>query len=400
MLRTIHGPILTSFDGHPVAVRLPKYDSHGWLPEWYEMTHARSLAELKAALSHLDMLFGNVMSADRDGNIFYVYNAAVPRRDPQFDWSHPVDGSDPRTEWKGYYSFNELPQLTNPATGWMENCNTSPFLLTSSGNPAPKNYPRYMVRETGSYADNPRGRASQRILGTTTRFSFDDWKKAAFDTHVITADEVLPEWLATLRKSVKESMVAEAVHELERWDHRSTTDSVAMTIFTLWHHSMAHKIATAETLEKSLRGVLTDLSKRFGTWRVPYGNLNRLQRSVAYAEPPFGSPTFDDDESSLPIAAVSQEDGAPFTLGTVLGKQGRRRYGVHGDTYVSVVEFGATTQAASIITFGESADPKSRHFFDQAPLFAKGEFKPSWMTLEEVEHHSEAAYHPGEETSY
>jgi acyl-homoserine-lactone acylase len=102
------------------------------------------------------MLFGNVMSADRDGNIFYVYNAATPRRDPQLDWSHPVDGSDPRTEWNGYYSFDELPQLTNPATGWMENCNTSPFLLTGSGNLEAKNYPKYMVRK----ADNPRGRAS------------------------------------------------------------------------------------------------------------------------------------------------------------------------------------------------------------------------------------------------
>ena len=204
----------------------------------------------------------------------------------------------------------------------MENCNTSPFLLTSSGNPDPKNYSRSIVRETGSYADNPRGRASQRILGTTTRFSFDDWKKAAFDTHVITSDELLPEWPATLRKSVMESTGAEAVHELERWDHRSTTDSLAITVFTLWHHSMAHKAAKPEILKESLRGVLADLSKRFGTWRVPYGNLNRLQRSVAFGEPPFDSPTFDDDESSLPIAAVSQEDGTPFTLDTVLGKQG------------------------------------------------------------------------------
>ena len=79
------------------------------------------------------------------------------------------------------------------------------------------------------------------------------------------------------------------------------------------------------------------------------------------------------------------------------GKQEHRRYGVHGDTYVSVVEFGSTTQAASIMTFGESADPKSKHFFDQAPLFVKGELKASWTTLQEVKEHSEAAYHPGEE---
>jgi acyl-homoserine lactone acylase PvdQ len=106
----------------------------------------------------------------------------------------------------------------------MESCNTSPFFLTSSGNPDPKDYPKYMVREAGPEANNPRGRASQRILGTTTRFSFDDWKKAVFDTHVTMADELLPEWLAALRKSAMDSTVAEAVDELERWDHRSTAD--------------------------------------------------------------------------------------------------------------------------------------------------------------------------------
>jgi acyl-homoserine-lactone acylase len=197
----------------------------------------------------------------------------------------------------------------------MENCNTFPFFLTNSGNPDPENYPKYMVRETGSDANNPRGRASQRILGTTTRFSFDDWKKAVFDTHVTTADEILPEWLATLPKGAMDATVAEAVQELERWDHRSTADSVAMTIFTLWDYSIWRtKASTPETFNESLRGVLADLSKQFGTWRVPYGNLNRLQRLVAYGkppfvnptfDPPFGSPTFDDDESSLPIGAPS-----------------------------------------------------------------------------------------------
>jgi acyl-homoserine-lactone acylase len=111
-------------------------------------------------------------------------------------------------------------------------------------------------------------------------------------------------------------------------------------------------------------------------------------------------PMFDDDELSIPIAAVQPEDGAPFTLFALPGKQQRRRYGIHGDTYVSVVEFGVTAQAGSIMTFGESADPKSNHFFDQAPLFANGEFKPSWMTLKEIKQHSEAVYHPGEETTH
>jgi acyl-homoserine-lactone acylase len=407
MVRTHHGPIFTSFDGKPVAARLPKYESHGWMREWYNMTKAENLQGLKAALSALDMLFGNVMSADKDGNIFFVYNAAVPRRNPSFDWSKPVDGSDSRTESRGYYSLAELPQLTNPSSGWMENCNTSPFLLTSSGNPDPRNFPRYMVREgqilSSDGGNNPRGRASRRILQLNSSFDFDQWSAAAFDTHVITADEVLRDWLTMVRKvDLSPGPNAEAFRaalaELDRWDHRSTVGSVPMTLFSLWRRAMHHQDVSPEMLRRTLQKVLADLTERFGHWQVPYGEINRLQRSTAFSKPPFGLPSFGDEEPSLPTAAVSANDGAAFTMRTVPGTHSAPQYGVHGDTYVSVVEFGRHTRARSIMTFGESGDPNSKHFFDQAPLYAAGKFKYSWFTREEVKRHSEAAYHPGQES--
>jgi len=406
MVRTHHGPILTSFDGKPVAARLPKYESHGWMQEWYDMTKAQNLEELKTALSALNMLFGNVMSADKGGNIFYVYNSAVPRRDPRFDWSKPVDGSDSRTESYSYYSLTELPQLTNPSSGWMQNCNTSPFLLTDAGNPDPHNFPPYMVREgqtsSSNSGDNPRGRASRRILEMNSSFDFDQWGAAAFDTHVITADEVLRDWLMTIRKQGPSAdpnakSFRAAIAELDRWDHRSTVDSVAMTLFSLWRRAMRDKASSPEILQSTLHEVLTNLIERFGYWQVPYGDINRLQRSTLVSKPPFGAPFFRDDELSLPTAAVSGNDGAAFTMRTVPGTQSAAQYGVHGDTYVSVVEFGPHIRARSVMTFGESGDPVSKHFFDQAPLYAAGKFKNSWFTAEEVQRHSEAAYHPGQE---
>jgi acyl-homoserine lactone acylase PvdQ len=397
---THHGPIVAAAGRLPVAVRLPKYESHGWVAQWYRMTKAHHLPELQAALSSLDMLFGNVMSADRDGAIYYVYNAAVPRRTPGFDWTAPVDGSDPRTEWQGYYALSELPQLTNPATGWMENCNTSPFVLTSAGNPDPAKYPKYMVREgvfPGWEADDPRGRASRRLLAGTPSFTFATWASTVFDTHVITADELLPDWMARTRvAAASDAAVDSALDLLQSWDHRSTVGSAAMTVFTTWHRQMQEQQSTPEALHQALRNAMADLTRRFGSWRVAYGDMTRIQRAPASSHP-LQPPEFSDDRPSLPLAGVNGNDGAVFTLNTVPGEQGKRQYGVHGDTYVSVVEFGPHTRALSVMTFGESGDSTSAHFTDQANLYAHGQFKPSWFTLAEVRAHAAAAYRPGEE---
>jgi len=329
------------------------------------------------------------MYADRQGNTWYLYNGAVPRRDPRFDWTKPVDGSDPATEWQGYHTIDELPQLTNPKGGWMQNCNTSPFLLTSEGNPDPTKFPKYMVQE----GDNPRGAISREILASKSKFTFDEWKRLAFDTRVTSAvGKHLEALLYTLKEhndaTSSTPRLREVYDVLVRWDRRSANNSDAMTIFSLYHERRLRD--EKESALKALNEVLNALERDFGTWKVAWGELNRLQRRDESKDEEF-----QDSRPSLAIPGVNGNDGAVFTFYAAPVPGQKRRYGVAGGTYVSVVEFAPRVRALSVHTFGASGDPKSRHYMDQSALYTRGEFKPCWLSLDEILANLETSYHPG-----
>src|SRR5262245_31243175 len=145
--KTHHGPIIGARDGKQVAARAAMIEEGGELQQRFAMNRTRNFAEFKAALSRLTLTGSNTIYADRAGNIYYVHGNAVPRRNPKFDWTKPVDGDKAETEWQGYHTLDELPHLLNPKSGFLQNCNSTPFLTTLEGNPRKEDFPKYLAPE-------------------------------------------------------------------------------------------------------------------------------------------------------------------------------------------------------------------------------------------------------------
>lgn len=420
--KTHHGPLVArQKDGRFLAVRISRLAEGSRLRQALKMAKAHNFAEWRAAMSEMNLQMFNTCYADREGNIFYVYNGAIPKRDPSFDWTRPVDGSDPRTEWQGLHAFDELPQILNPPSGYVQNCNSTPFTTTDEGNPSIGDFPAYMVEDR--HDDKRRAKVSRMLLRGMHDITFDQWKQAAFDTTLYWPLVNLPRLgleLKALEDGPRDNpdwqwavMARPYLDHLLDWNCRSSIDSTQTTLCYLWYEDMYGRGYPVETLKQAfidkpalkfqaLVMAADKLKKAYGDWRVRWGDISRMQRHANYAygktEDGLKIP-FSDALPSLPCA------GAPGPLGVVFNTyyappsaMHKKQYGLVGGSFIGVYEFSDPIQAATVLQFGESSHPDSPHFMDQARLYSQQQFKPAWFQWSDVLAHAKFTYHPGLES--
>ncbi|MBB5368706.1 MULTISPECIES: acylase [unclassified Janthinobacterium] len=404
-----HGPIVRAHDGKWVAVRLMNEPLKA-LTQSYTRTKARDYAAFYKTMELRTNSSNNTVYADADGNIAYFHGNFIPVRDPRFNWKQPVDGSDPATEWKGLHTVAQTITLFNPKNGWIQNTNNWPFSAAGANSPRQQDYPAYM----SVYGENARGLHAVKVFQNKTGFTLDSLIAAAYDSELTAFESLLPPlfaaWDALPAGDAQKLALAGKIALLRTWDWRYSLTSTATSLAIFWGQELAD-IAGRQAREQevpvvefmateqvsagqrlaALASASDKLQRDFGSWQTPWGQINRFQRLTGEVVQPF-----DDAKPSLPVPYASGNWGALAAYGQSSKSSTRRIYGERGNSFVAVVEFGPRIKAKSILAGGQSGDPKSPHFSDQAAMYARGQFKDVLFYPEEVDRHLERRYRPGE----
>lgn len=405
---THHGPVVREADGKWVAVKMMDEPLKA-LTQSYTRTKARDYDAFYKAMELRTNSSNNTVYADAKGNIAYFHGNFIPKRDPKFDWTKPVDGSDPATEWRGLHAIEETITLFNPASGYISNTNNWPFSASGASSPKRQDWPDYMW----SLPENARGRHAERVLKDAKGFTLDSLIAAAYDSHLTAFEPLVPQLLkdydALPASDPRKAALAGQVASLRGWDLRFGVASVPTSLAIYWGQDMVAKNAPrarvqgtpvvdfitnnldAEERLSSLLRASDKLAADFGTWKTPWGEINRFQRISGDIDQQY-----DDSKPSWPVGFASANWGSLASFGMVAKQKTKRIYGDRGNSFVAVVEFGPKVRAKSILAGGNSNNPASKHFADQAEMYSRGEFKDVLFYKEDIEKHLERKYHPGQ----
>ena len=392
--RTHHGPIVRQADGKWVSVRLMQEPLYA-LNQSYSRTKARNYTAFRDSMEFHTNSSNNTIYADADGTIAYFHANFIPRRDSRFDWSKPVDGSDPATDWQGILSLEESPGVRNPASGWLYNANNWPWSAAGADSPKRANFPAYVEKGT---EESPRGVHAIRVLQGRKDFTLDALLAAAYDPYLPAFAEQLPAlikaWDAATDANPLKAKLAGQIAALRNWDYRWSIPSVPTSLAVYWGETIGTRAATA-TADQLLQALATasdTLAADFGTWKTPWGEINRYQRVNGAIVQPFS-----DAAPSIPVGFTSARWGslASFGARAYPGTNTKKMYGNTGNSFVAVVEFGDRVKAKAISAGGQSGDPASPHFADQAKRYSTGDLREVYFYPEQLKGHTERTYHPG-----
>jgi acyl-homoserine-lactone acylase len=401
--RTHHGPVIASTEGKWVSISLMQEPVKS-LTQSYTRTKAKNYEEFKRTMELHTNSSNNTIFADADGNIAYFHGNFIPKRDPKFDWTKPVDGSDPATEWGGLLSVDETPKLLNPASGWLYNSNDWPWSAAGPSSPKKADYPAYV----DSGMESARGQHAVRVLQGKKDFTLDSLIAAAYDSYLPWFEKPIPAlikaWDQTPESDPLKAKTAEQIALLRAWDLRWSTTSIPTSLAVFWGDDIQRKIrrvglsavnyiageATAEQLLQSLSAASDKLAADFGTWKTPWGDINRFQRLTDDIVHPFN-----DSGPSIPVGFTSGTWGSLASFGARPYKDSKKIYGTSGNSFVAAVEFGKTVRAKAVTAGGESGDPSSPHFNDQAKRYSEGNLREVYFYRPQLKGHTEREYHPG-----
>ncbi|GGC17816.1 penicillin acylase family protein [Pseudoduganella buxea] len=405
---THHGPVVRREGGKWVSVALMNEPLKA-LQQSYLRTKARSYQAFWKTMELRTNSSNNTVYADADGNIAYFHGNFIPVRDRRFDYTQPVDGSNPATDWKGLHAVKDTIHLFNPKNGWIQNTNNWPFSAAGPYSPRVQDYPAYMSMNP----ENARGIHAVRVLENKKDFTLESLIASAYDSQLTAFEPLLPLLLRaydeTPASDLQKSRLTEQISLLRDWDMRYSLRSVptSLAIYWLQHLVRVHGPAAKEQRIAVLDYLATQVTPRqrlealvqasnrldgdFGTWKTPWGEINRFQRLTGDIKQPF-----DDSKPSIPVPYASGNWGALAAYGMTSQQTTRRIYGERGNSFVAAVEFGPRIRAKSILAGGQSGNPASPHFADQAEMYARGEFKEVLFYKDDVLKNLERQYHPGQ----
>jgi acyl-homoserine lactone acylase PvdQ len=411
---TNHGPIMAKRAGKWISLKSNNRSMNSLIQSWVR-TKSKGFEDYKKAMDLKANTSNNTIYADSKGNIAYWHGNFVPVRDSNLNWSKVIDGSTSKTEWQGLHDVSETVHLYNPSNGWLQNCNATPYSVAGANNsPKEKDYRPYMAPDGESF----RGINAVRLLSKGEKYTLDKVIADGYDTKLSAFEVLIPSLVSSFEKNVSledslYSDLLEPITTLKNWDYYSNENSVATTLAIEWASKLDPIIrkthinegeldqventqnfarkASPEELLPQLQIVVNELKTKFGTWQIPWGDINRFQRISGEIDL-----AYNDTLESLPIGYASALWGSLPSFVSTYQKDTKKRYGYNGNSFVCAVEFGPKVKAKSLLAGGNSGDSKSNHFYDQAEMYRKGQFKDVLFYKEDIQKEAERTYHPGE----